>query len=154
MTVFTGINNHVQGLLFVIAAFLFIFSSGFIFFDPLNWNSFAHDLFKTLCHQFHWRTYAANDLYMATCTRCFGIYSGMFIGCLSIPFIRKKIKPVFINAIIFIVSTLAFNFIDFTGNFLGLWTNTLHSRMMLGIPFGFSISYLILTAYYIQTQKK
>lgn len=147
-------NNHLLLLLLVLTAFLFFFSTGFVFYDPFDLNHFSHTFFNLLCHQFHWRTYSINELYMATCSRCFGIYSGMFCSFLIIMALRKKNKTTFSHAFILLTTVFLINFIDIIGNFLGLWTNTLHSRMILGLLFGFAIINLILTSYFIQTKKQ
>jgi uncharacterized membrane protein len=153
MSLFNSFNDRIQYVLFAITAFLFLFSSGFVFFDPFGLNTIAHEMFRSLCHQFHWRSYSENGTYMAVCTRCFGIYAGLFTGSLLVPVIKQKIKPIFPNSIIILALAFLINLIDFIGNLLGIWTNTLHSRMLLGIPFGFSVTFLILTAYYSQKNK-
>lgn len=133
-------------ILFVTTGFMFLFSTGFYWMDG-NWlTDVARQLFNTVCHQFTWRSFALNDVQMAVCSRCFGIYSGLFIGAVLSPVFFMFGKWWMNYTILLAGIALLLNIADFSGNFIGLWTNTLYSRLITGLLLGLTASMFIVSA--------
>lgn len=93
-----------------------------------------HKLFADLCHQEPARSFWLNGQPMAVCSRCFGIYSGFFVGLITILFLEKKLKQLNTKKILLV--TLILNIVDVAGNLLGFWQNTLISRSIAGFLLG------------------
>lgn len=76
---------------------------------------------------------------MAVCARCFGIYTALFIGLLIAPLV---VNIRFLNrtrCLAFLATSIIINFADVLANATGIYSNTLHSRFVLGALFGLSI---------------
>jgi len=86
---------------------------------------------------------------MAVNTRCFGIFLGLWLGWISIPWVKSKTVgkrwPMWILAVAVILQI-----IDFSGNIVGLWENTNHSRAALGLLLGISVPIAIADLFYLQ----
>ncbi len=109
-----------------------VLSSGMIF--PANEaiNAFLHQSFRGVCHQQPWRSFSIEGLHMAVCSRCFGFYSGLFLTTTFIPVIKKSMSLTLRKSLFVLYFSILINFIDFSGNFAGIWTNTLTSRFIFG----------------------
>ncbi len=103
--------------------------------------------FEPVCHQFSNRCYYIGELAMPVCSRCFGIYSGLFLMTVLIPFLRLFRLPGFNFALFLLVASVFLNIIDNAGNFFNWWSNTLTSRYLLGLPIGLSAVYVIFSEY-------
>ena len=102
-----------------------------------------YHFFDSVCHQLPERSYSVNGVQMAVCSRCFGIYTSLFSGWLLMPlFVLLGLKKRKVLIRIFSIA-LGMNLIDILGNNFELWTNTLTSRMLMGILFGLSITILL-----------
>ena len=86
---------------------------------------------------------------MAVNTRCFGIFLGLLVGWVSIPYLKSIIAgrrwPMWILAVAVILQI-----IDFSGNMAGLWENTNHSRAIFGLILGVSVPVAIADLFYLQ----
>lgn len=99
-------------------------------------RSIQHHLFSWLCHQDPERTIHFHDHPMAVCARCFGIYTGFFVGLLMLPVASFWLKYRFKHRLALLIIVICLHFVDVTGNYLGWWTNTFASRWILGFVFG------------------
>lgn len=111
-------------------------------------SSWQHMFFEKLCHQNPHRSYGVAGVSMAVCSRCLGIYTTFTVGLLLAPLyeyvctIRKK------RRLYLVILTIGVNAIDIAGNAMGLWVNTLESRLILGSLFGLSIAILITNEFF------
>lgn len=141
-------------ILFGAAAVLFLFSTGFVFADSAALHSISKSMFRTVCHQFEWRSWQIDGIQMAVCTRCFGIYSGAFMATVILPFVNAGFINDF-NRTLFGASVfILLNVTDFAGNLLGFWSNTLYSRYLLGLLAGIGVAWIIVTAIKNQIKEK
>ncbi len=128
--------------------------TGFLFFaalgpgiynsNPTAWYfSWQRFFFSSLCHQLPERSFYINGVQMAVCTRCFGIYSGMFAGSIIFPLLVILRKRSLKGGRILLILSLLIIGIDFVGNLSGLWINTNISRFYTGIFLGVSVTYYL-----------
>lgn len=130
--------------LFVLVCVLFVLLMSF---GEILWGTtgavaerhWTEKMFFGICHQLPDRTYSVDGVLMAVNTRCFGIFLGIVVGWIAIPFIGKcatdKRWPV--NLLLLAVILQVF---DYFGNLIELWHNTNHSRALLGALFGVALS--------------
>ncbi|MFN1836243.1 DUF2085 domain-containing protein [Balneola sp. MJW-20] len=131
-------NLSVYYLLLSCTLFLFIAALGpGLYHADISQLTAAHySLFAHLCHQDPARTFVFMGEPMAVCSRCIGIYIGAFSATILLPVLSliPEIKKKW-ELYLFGFATVL-NFIDLGGNYIGIWTNTLYSRLVLGILFG------------------
>lgn len=137
-------NKLLYGALLIIAGSLVVIGLGPGLFSYAGIDtSWQYIFFEKLCHQDPIRSYSINQISMAVCARCLGIYVAFFAGLILLPFINvilglnKKWKTSFV------ILAIALNGVDIGANALQFWQNTTESRLLLGIVFGFSIAVLI-----------
>lgn len=95
-------------------------------------------LFEKICHQNPIRSFAFNGTPMAVNSRCFGIFSGLWIGWLMIPFfVYSTNKKVWTNW--FLLLAVMLQIFDYMGNHI-LWENNSFSRAVLGLLLGIAVS--------------
>ena len=95
-------------------------------------------LFEQICHQDPMRSYRLNEVPMAVNSRCFGIFLGLWVGWLSIPFlIHAKFEKYWRNRVLFLAVML--QIIDYMGNHI-LWENTNATRAVLGFILGAAVT--------------
>ncbi len=133
-------NQQLYYFLLVTTGLLFVFSMGpGLFGDSKTMISWQHKIFHLVCHQDVFRSYSINGASMAVCARCFGIYSALFFGLVFAPllahirFVKRK------RMVQLMVATIALNVADVIANAADIYTNTLHSRFILGALFGLTI---------------
>lgn len=138
--------------LIVLACSLFVLA---ISFGELLWGSgpgtgqhWTEKMFYGICHQLPDRTYSVNGQYMAVNTRCFGIFTGIVIGWMLIPFISKFTVgnrwPVLL-----LLAAVLIQIADYAGNIIELWQNTNHSRAFLGSFMGLTIPISLADLFYL-----
>ncbi|MFU8812619.1 MAG: DUF2085 domain-containing protein [Balneolaceae bacterium] len=102
----------------------------------LHWSE---RLFQGICHRIPSRTYHLNELPMAVNTRCFGVFAGLAAGWLAIPIMGRALLqkrwPLW-----FLVLALLIQIFDVGGNIVSIWTNTNHSRFLLGSLLGLAMA--------------
>ncbi|PWN08158.1 DUF2085 domain-containing protein [Rhodohalobacter mucosus] len=106
-------------------------------------------LFYGICHQIPERTFFLNEMPMAVNSRCFGIFTGLLGGWITITLLSSDMrnsKWLFRLLIIAVVIQI----IDYLGNLSGWWTNTNESRFLLGFILGFSGPLNIASMFYTQ----
>ena len=125
--------------------FLVLFSLG-----QVIWPEAAHggkhwteSLFYGVCHQIPSRTFQVDGRLMAVNTRCFGIFSALFLSWLIMPFVRHLATGRTWPGTLLLIA-VSIQIIDFTGNLLQFWVNTNLSRFLTGALLGGAVPlYLI-----------
>lgn len=99
--------------------------------------------FHTLCHQMPERTFALGGVPLAACHRCTGIYAGLVLGVLVLPLVPFRIPaPTRLEGWI-LLAAVAPAALDWGGDVLGFWTNTVGSRVGTGLWFGVLAGWLL-----------
>ncbi len=93
--------------------------------------------FSFLCHQISDRSLHVEGEQLAVCSRCFGVYSGLFAGFLVYPFWRgiDNIEP--LPRVWLFLSIIPVT-VDWSLTFFGVWDNTHLSRFLTGGILGFA----------------
>jgi uncharacterized membrane protein len=88
-----------------------------------------------VCHQMPGRSLWVLGYPMTVCARCLGIYLGCVAGLLAYPFCRQRLeaRPPRRRWLFLALAPAA---IDFAGGYLGLFENTLASRVSTGFVAG------------------
>jgi uncharacterized membrane protein len=107
-------------------------------------NSWQFAIFDVLCHQDPARSFTLSGTQMAVCARCFGIYSALVAGWILLP-LYAVVKKSSRNNIEkgWLIAAILLNLTDVMGNYFGLWTNTLSSRLILGALFGLPLAFIL-----------
>lgn len=108
-----------------------------------GWSALFYAVFSPICHQIPSRSFFLFGYPLAVCGRCFGIYSGFFIGALFYPFLKGLSNTTLPRAKTFIFLSLPI-VLDTFGNFLRLWITPNIPRFIIGFLWG-----LILPFYFI-----
>ena len=142
-------------LLAVVSVGLFIITLGpGLFNQPdLYGYSWQHRVFDLVCHQMHDRSYSLHGASLAVCSRCTGIYGGFALAVLLMPVISQHFTVINSFFLKLIVVSIVVNFLDALGNHIGVWTNTLHSRFLLGAWFGVATALLLTNEFFKQIHK-
>lgn len=111
----------------------------------LQWQ---HRLFSGLCHQLPQRSFCINGQPMAVCSRCFGIYSSFGLGWLGLPLLAQLKERLIPSARTLLIAAVFLNILDFLGNLLGFWHNTLVSRMVAGSTVGLLAATFLSTSFF------
>lgn len=135
-------------LLVLIALGPGLFKNGLIY-----GRSWQHLAFDFLCHQNPDRSFLLNGELMAVCSRCLGIYGTFMIGVLLMPLIPHFLAVINAQYLKLIVITIVINFLDVLGNSIGIWTNTLLSRFLLGSLFGLFLALYLSDEFFKRTNK-
>lgn len=106
----------------------------------LQWQ---HSLFSSVCHQQADRSFWIAGQPMAVCARCAGIYGMFTAGWILVPFFAAKIQFSKKEDTKFLAIIFLLNVIDVIGNLLGIWQNTLISRLLAGSLLGFATAICI-----------
>lgn len=132
---------------------LFILSMGSgLWGVPRNDFKELYFIFGTICHQAPDRSFFIDGVQMAVNTRCFGIFSGLFMGWLAIPiygrWLQGKKWPFWLISLAVIIQV-----VDYTGNFFQIWTNTNMSRFILGCCLGAASAIFLSGSFYNQQKQ-
>lgn len=91
---------------------------------------------------------------MAVCSRCFGIYLSFTAGVLLMPvyilfrsFSLKTEKK-------WLIAAILLNLADVIANFIGIWSNTLISRFVLGALVGLSAALILANEFFTLTKSE
>lgn len=101
--------------------------------------------FAPVCHQLPGRSPHIEGTALAVCHRCFGAYAGLFMGSLVFLFSSGRSMPSIRPVLLLIVAALP-GVIDWSGDVLGLWTNSPISRIITGGWFGVLAGMLLASA--------
>ncbi len=108
-------------------------------------SSPLYKVFSYLCHQIPSRSFQLENHSFAVCSRCFGVYFGLFFGTMVYPVFRsiEEIEPL---PRIWLFLALVPMAIDWSLGFLGVWENTLYSRFFTGLLVGTACAVFIIPA--------
>lgn len=104
-----------------------------------------YKFFSYICHQSPDRSIHFDGHPFAVCSRCLGVYFGLFAGTLVYPLWRtiEDIEPI---ARIWLFLSLLPIGIDWSLTVFGIWDNTLLSRFLTGLILGVACSTYIVPA--------
>ncbi len=104
-------------------------------------GSLIYLAYSRVCHQLQNRSFQIEGHPFAVCSRCTGIYAGYVLGLIVYPFVRPLARTE-TPARIWLLLALAPAAIDLTGDFAGLFENTLLSRTLTGMVAGAAGAFL------------
>lgn len=141
-------------LVVLLSTFLFFISAWsppFVYDSLSEWyGSWQQIMLSFVCHQQLDRTLILQDIPLAACYRCIGIYSGLFAGLLfytfSPDFIKKSehyILRIFL-ALTFVV------LLDGGANLIQIWQSTAEYRLIIGGGWGVSMSAVLVSTLIIK----
>lgn len=101
--------------------------------------------FSFLCHQIPSRTFHLDGHAFAVCSRCFGVYFGLFLGFILYPVFRSidEIEP--FSRFWLFISLIPIG-IDWSLGVFGIWENTHWSRFLTGMILGAACAVFIIPA--------
>lgn len=104
-----------------------------------------YKFFSYLCHQLPGRSFHILENQFAVCSRCFGVYFGLFAGLAIYPFIRgvDNIEPL---PRIWLFASMVPIGIDWSLGVFGIWENNHASRFITGLILGFACAVYIVPA--------
>jgi len=103
-------------------------------------GSVLYAVFSPLCHQIPERCFHLRGFPLAVCSRCFGIYAGVFFGLLFFPLSKRFSSITVPKTSLFIVLTAPIA-IDTFANFISLWMTGTWIRFALGWLWGIILPY-------------
>jgi len=104
-----------------------------------------YTFFSVICHQIDSRSFHIENHQFAVCSRCFGVYFGLFFGFLIYPLIRKvdEIEPLPRFWLFLAMIPIG---IDWSLGVFGIWENTHLSRFVTGLILGAACAIFIVPA--------
>jgi len=104
-----------------------------------------YHFFSYLCHQIPDRSFHIEGEQFGVCSRCFGVYFGIFAGFAIYPLWRKidDIEP--ISRIWLALSVIPIG-VDWALTIFGVWANTFTSRFVTGMILGAACATFIVPA--------
>ncbi|RNC79321.1 MAG: DUF2085 domain-containing protein [Balneola sp.] len=153
-----NVQPHQQPLYFLLAVvsiglFTIALGPGLFHQPDMFGYSWQHRFFDIVCHQMHDRSYSLHGASLAVCSRCTGIYGGFALAVLLLPVVSRHFTVINSFFLKLIVASIVVNLLDVLGNHIGIWTNTLHSRFLLGAWFGVATALFLTTEFFKQTHK-
>ncbi|MDG5768003.1 DUF2085 domain-containing protein [Balneolales bacterium ANBcel1] len=117
-------------------------------------GSWPQSLFSFVCHQQIDRALFINEVPLAACSRCTGIYTGLLAGIAGSAFFFTfgKVWNRYITGIFFLVSIVLVS--DGFANLLDLWRSSNHTRLLLGTAWGLSAGIMLATALTVAKPKQ
>jgi uncharacterized membrane protein len=104
-----------------------------------------YSLFSYMCHQISERSFHLEGEQFGVCSRCFGVYLGLFAGFVIYPIWRhlQDIEPI---PRIWLFLSLVPIGIDWSLGVFGIWENTHLSRLLTGMILGVACATFIMPA--------
>jgi len=104
-----------------------------------------YKFFSYLCHQDSTRSFHFHEHAFAVCSRCFGVYSGLFFGFVIYPFLRsiEETEPLPRSWLFLAMIPMA---IDWLLGVFEIWENTHLSRFLTGAILGAACAIFIVPA--------
>ncbi|HXF42816.1 MAG TPA: DUF2085 domain-containing protein [Pyrinomonadaceae bacterium] len=140
--------RYAWGILAALAAgwLLLIFSAPFAAYSGFKgFASTVYYLFGFICHQRPDRSYFIFGHELAVCSRCIGIYFGVFLGLIFYPIWRPMNEPKGLPRIGLFLAMLPIGF-DWLLGVTGIWQNTFFSRTLTGLILGAACATYIMPA--------
>ncbi len=136
-------------LISMLAVFAWVFT---ILLAPLaqangfeNISAPLYKFFSFICHQIPSRSFHIEENQFAVCSRCFGVYFGLFAGFVIYPLIRKieEIEPLPRFWLFLAMIPIG---IDWSLGVFDIWENTHLSRFLTGLILGAACGVFIVPA--------
>ena len=99
--------------------------------------------FAGVCHQLPERSLHVDGVSLAVCDRCMGIYGGVLVGVLVMPFVPHWTDRLHRYAGPVLVAALVPLTVDWLGPVVGMWSNVPLSRAVTGGLFGIAAGGLV-----------
>ena len=135
-----------------VSAFLVLAWSFLIILAPIgeanNFQAVSNPLYKFfsyLCHQIPERSFHFGEHAFAVCSRCFGVYFGLFFGFIIYPFLRpiEETEPLARFWLFLAMIPMA---VDWLLGAFGIWENIHFSRFVTGAILGTACTIFIIPA--------
>jgi uncharacterized membrane protein len=97
--------------------------------------------FDPVCHQMPDRSFHIHGEQLAVCHRCYGVFVGLVIGAILLPFAGKWDAVLYRRAGVVLLIAILIPGTDWMGTIVGLWSNTAWSRSLTGAVFGTAAGY-------------
>jgi len=108
-------------------------------------NSFIHSLLGSFCHQNIERSFRFYSFYLGVCSRCFGIYLGLFLyGVYLLKYKKIDIGILFISLFATILSVILRHFGIDTDNFIRFILGIFNGVLLIIIFYKFEEFYSII----------
>lgn len=104
-----------------------------------------YKFFGFLCHQNSERSFAFGEHAFAVCSRCFGVYCGLFFGFLIYPFLRRVEETAPLPRFWLFAAMIPMAF-DWLLGVFEIWENTHFSRFLTGAILGAACAVYIIPA--------
>ena len=108
-------------------------------------SSPIYSFFSLMCHQIPDRSFQIEGEKFGVCSRCFGVYFGLFFGFVVYPLWRRIDETEPISRIWLFLSLVPIG-IDWTLGVFGVWENTFTSRFLTGLVLGVACATFIVPA--------
>ena len=110
-----------------------------------NISAPIYNFFSFVCHQQPERSFSLSGHPFAVCSRCFGIYFGLFLGFIVYPFFRdiENVEPL---PRAWLFAAMIPIGIDWTLGVFNVWANTHFSRFVTGAILGTACAIYIIPA--------
>ena len=104
-----------------------------------------YKFFGYICHQMPSRSFYIENHSFAVCTRCFGIYAGLFCGFFVYPFFRSIEETEPLPRFWLFLALIPMG-ADWSLGFFDIWENTHFSRFLTGLILGITCAFFIIPA--------
>ncbi|WP_371677841.1 DUF2085 domain-containing protein [Methanofervidicoccus sp. A16] len=137
---------------YLIILFLFLIFYAGIFLAPYFYDKnrmlslLIYSIYSQICHQLPERSYYVFNHKMGVCARCFGIYTGILVGMIIYPFVRRLDNFKTLNRWYLILALVPMG-IDGTTQLLGLRESFNELRFITGFIGGFVALFYILPVF-------
>jgi uncharacterized membrane protein len=127
-------------LLFIVAAPIFAANGNESVAQPI------YKFFSYICHQIDSRSFHFFEHRFGVCSRCFGVYFGLWLGIVAYPIFRKieEVEP--LPRIWLFLAMIPIG-IDWGLGFFEIWENTHLSRFITGAILGIACGVFLLPAF-------
>lgn len=104
-----------------------------------------YSFFHYICHQIPERSFHIADEQFGVCSRCSGVYFGIFLGFALYPLWRRieEVEPL---ARVWLFLSMVPIAVDWSLTVLGIWENTQLTRVMTGLILGVACATYIVPA--------
>lgn len=110
-----------------------------------NISAPIYKFFSYLCHQQSERSFHFDEHPLAVCSRCCGVYFGLFAGFLGYPFLRNLAGVEPLPRFWLFLAMIPIG-VDWSLGVFGLWENTHWSRLATGFILGAACAVYIVPA--------
>jgi uncharacterized membrane protein len=132
---------------FIIAIWIFLIVLAPIA-QTINLTSVSSPIYKFysfICHQIPARSFFIGTEPFAVCSRCFGIYFGLFVGFVLFPFLRPVEETESFPRFWLFLAMIPM-LIDWSLGFFGIWENNHLSRFITGLILGTACAIFLVPA--------